>query len=171
MDSFHFDRIEMEEILKKEIDKKYIEAVNSYEFEIQNSESPSADYYINLAFIYWSLAFEYFEFVLPNKISEDWCMIGGDRFMKIIDMGLDKYPNNIELYFWKRYFTHISYGEDFSYEECLELLEKDKKNGDILYFYLYMYYKEKYEREKNQLLIKIKKKLILKHLYIISLLE
>lgn len=34
MDSFHLDRIEMEEILKKEIDKKYIEAVSSYEFEI-----------------------------------------------------------------------------------------------------------------------------------------
>lgn len=162
----------MKEAIEKEIEKKYIEAINYYELDINSNEKPYVESFINLSFIYWCLAFEYFEFILPNGISEEFSLIGGDRFMNIIDKGIEKYPDNIELQFWKKYFIHISYGEEFSYEECIGLLKKSKnEEGDVLYFFLYMFDEEKYEVEKDKLLKKIKGKLILKNLYIISLLE
>lgn len=162
----------MKEAIRKEIEKKYIEAIDYYELDIKNNEKPPVERFINLSFIYWCCAFEYFEFILPNGISEELSLTAGDRFMDVIDMGIEKYPNNIELQFWKKYFNHISYGEEFSYEECIGLLENSQdKSGEVLYFFLYMFDKEKYKIEKDILLRKIKRKLILKNLYIMSLLN
>lgn len=162
----------MKEAIKKEIERKYIEAINYYELDVKNNEKPSVESFINLSFIYWCCAFEYFEFILPNKIPNELSLIGGDRFMDIIAMGIEKYPNNIELQFWKKYFLHIGYGEEFSYEECIELLGNSAdESGEVLYFFLYIFDKERYKEKKDMLLKKIKRKLILKNLYIISLLD
>lgn len=159
----------MESAITKEINKEYIEAVKCYENEIDNSTAP-LESYINLSFLYWCFAFEHFEINIPNNIPEEWSIIGGNRYMKVLELGLDNYSNSIELNFWKRYYSHIIYSEEFSERDCELLLEK---YGDIEsntpYFFLYLFNKEKYEKQRNQLINECERKPTAKNLYIKSI--
>nr|WP_294860048.1 hypothetical protein [uncultured Fluviicola sp.] len=158
--------------LVKEINKQYIEAVKCYESEIADNPLISADEYINLAFLYWSFAFELFEFDLPNNIMNDYSVIGGNRYQEILNLGLDKFPNNIELHFWKRYFQHIIYGEDFSENDCKELLEKFGVEETIVpYFFLHQFDKEKYREKISDLLTICNTIPTAKNLYIESIVK
>src|SRR5206468_8692656 len=104
----------MMEAIIKDRAKDYVNAVVCYEQEIQtNKDSSPVELYINLAFLYWEFAFEKFEFNIPNKIPGSLSILGGNRYQHIIDEGLSRFPNNLELHFWNKYFKHISYGEDF----------------------------------------------------------
>lgn len=157
----------------KEINKDYLEAVKSYEDEINNrSISASLESYINLAFLYWCFAFELFEFNIPNNISEDWSSIGGERYPKVLELGLNIYPDSIELNFWKKYFSHIIYGEEFLEGDCKNLIDKYGDSENVVpYFYLYLFDKKKYEVEKNKLLDECSKQHTAKNIYIRSILE
>lgn len=163
----------MESALIKDIDGNYIEAVKSYEDEIAcdfNSILP--DSYINLAFLYWSFAFELFEFNIPNKINEEYSTIGGNRYKIILDLGLIKYPNNVELYFWKKYFQQIIYGEEFSEKDCQKLLKEYGDSDSIVpYFFLYLFDKEKYKEKRNELLDRCNEHPTAKNIYIKSIIE
>lgn len=163
----------MERALIKEINKNYVEATKSYEDEIaDNITSILPDSYINLAFLYWSFAFDYFGFDIPNNIPENYSIIGYDRYQIVLDLGLSKYPNNLELIFWKKYFQHIINGDDFSFKNCKELLEKYGDNESIVpYFFLYLFDKEKYKEKKNDLLIACYKTPTAKNNYIKSIIE
>jgi hypothetical protein len=156
-----------------EVNKEYIDAVIFYEHEIANhSPEVTPDSFINLSFLYWCFAFEFFEFATPNNIPEYWINIGGNRFLKILEIGLEKFPNNIEVHFWRRYFFHISYGEEFSEIECLDLIEKyGDKESKVLYFYLYLFDKNKYKIQKDDLIEEIKNLPTAKNLYIESILN
>ncbi len=163
----------MENAIIKEINRKYLEAVKVYEDEITNhSISASVNSYINLAFIYWSFAFDLFGFDIPNNIPEDYSIIGGDRYPKILELGLSNYPNNVELNFWKRYFSHIIFGEEFSEKECKLLIEKyGDSESKVPYFFLYLFDREKYKEVKNELIEDANKQPTAKNLYIKSVLS
>lgn len=60
----------MEIAIIYDINKKYIKAVNAYETLIRNNDT-IPDYYINLSFLYWSFAFELYEFTIPNNIPKN----------------------------------------------------------------------------------------------------
>lgn len=162
----------MKEAISNEINKKYIEAVESYENEIgKKSSDVGPDSFINLAFLYWCFAFEFFEFVIPNSISEYWSNVGGDRFPKILKLGLSKYPNNMELHFWEKYFLHISLGKKFSMNDCLKLIETYCDGQSLVpYFFLYQFDKKKYKKERDELLRGTEKIPTAKNIYIKSLL-
>lgn len=163
----------MEVAIIKEINKEYLEAVNYYEDEITNRRlSASLDSYINLAFLYWCFAFELYEFNIPNNISEDWSSIGGKRYSEVLELGLNNYPDSVELNFWKRYFLHITFGEEFPVQDCKQLIEKygDAKSK-VPYFFLYLFDKEKYKEEKVMLIDECNKKPTAKNLYIKSVLN
>jgi hypothetical protein len=156
--------------LKKDIDRNYIEAVKSYEDEIANNRTPLPDSYINLAFLYWSFAFDYFGFDIPNNIPEDYSSIGGNRYQIILGLGLSKYPNNVELNFWKKYYQHIIYGEEFSEKDCKKLLEEYGDSESVVpYFFLYLFNKEKYKKKRNELLDKCNELPTAKNIYIKSI--
>jgi hypothetical protein len=160
----------MNTAISKEINKEYIEAVELYENDIKNSGCLES--YINLAFVYWSFAFEMFEFSMPNNISENWSVIGGNRYPKILELGLNNYPNSIELNFWEKYFSHISFGEEFSESDCKQLIEMYKDNeSSVPFFYLYLFDKKNYEARKNKLLDECNKLPTVKNIYIRSILE
>jgi hypothetical protein len=161
----------MESAIKKEINKEYIEAVKYYEDEIVNNEpSILPDSYINLAFLYWSFAFELFEFNIPNEIAVEYSNIGGTRYKDILDKGLIKYPNNLELHFWKRYFQHIIYGEEFSEQDCKQLFEMYGDNESVVpYFFLYLFDKDKYKERRIQLINKCNECPTAKNIYIKSI--
>ncbi|SFB86281.1 hypothetical protein SAMN05421780_101800 [Flexibacter flexilis DSM 6793] len=163
----------MESALLKDIEGKYIEAVQSYEHEIAGDFSYILpDSYINLAFLYWSFAFELFEFNIPNNINDEYSIIGGNRYKIILDLGLIKFPNNIELHFWKKYFQHIIYGEEFSKNDCESLLREYGDNKTIVpYFFLYLFDKEKYKGKRNELLDRCNKYPTAKNIYIKSIID
>lgn len=163
----------MKDSIIKEINKKYVEAVEGYEDEIQNHEDvASPDTYINLAFLYWCFAFEFFEVVIPNAIPDHWSVKGGDSFLRILNSGLNKFPNNLELHFWKKYFFHIAYGEDFTKGECLQLIGKyNGTQSAVPYFFLYLFNKDKYKEQKMELLKIAEVAPTAKNLYIKSILS
>ena len=163
----------MEEALIKEINKEYIEAVKCYENEIaKNDFSVLPDNYINLAFLYWSFAFELFEFNIPNEIIAEYSIVGGNKYQKILDLGLNYYPNNVELNFWRKYFQHIIYGEDFSKNDCRQLLAKyGDKESKVPYFFLYLFDKERYIKQRNELLNSCDKMPTAKNIYIKSIIK
>lgn len=160
----------MNTAINKDINKEYLEAVKCYENEILNSYFlASLESYINLAFLYWSFAFL---FRVPEDTPEDYSIIGGNRYSKILELGLNNYPNSVELHFWKRYFSHIIYSEEFSVEDCKELIDKYRNNESLVpYFFLYLFDKKKYEVEKNKLLDECRKQPTAKNIYIKSILE
>lgn len=160
-------KLEMKSALIREINREYLEAVNCYEYEIADNEmSGSSNSYINLAFLYWSFAFE---FSIPEDIPEDYSIIGGNRYQIILKLGLKHYPQNAELHFWKEYFQHIIYGEDFSKQDCENLLEKYNDNNLVPYFFLYLFDKEKYREKMAELMLEINVCPIAKNLYIKSI--
>jgi len=159
----------METAIIYDINRAYIQAARAYETLIRN-EGAIADYYINLSFLYWSFAFEWYEFAIPNNIPEYWVKRGGDEFLKVLDLGIEKYSKDIELRFWKRYFLHVSYAEDFTEEACLDLFDLYGDKNKIPYFFLYQYDPIKYEKQRDELLEIIKEKKTAKNLYIESLL-
>ena len=152
-----------------DINKEYIKAVNAYETLIRNNDT-IPDYYINLSYLYWSFAFELYEFTIPNNIPKNLVKKGGNEFIKILNLGIEKYPNDIELHFWKRYFLYISYAKDFTEKQCLNLFNLYGSKNLIPYFFLYQCNNIKYEKQKNELLNTIQGKEIAKNLYIKSLL-
>lgn len=158
--------------LIKDINREYLEAVKYYEEEINNSDLPKLDAYINLAFLYWEFAAEQFEFNMPNNIPEEWSVIGGKRFSKIIDMGLKKYPNSIELHFWKKYLPYRLFSTDFSKNECERLLKVYGKNISLVpYFFLYLFDKEKHKEKIARLTTVCNDVPTAKNLYIKSIIS
>lgn len=158
----------MNSAIIKEINKEYIEAVDYYEKDLKNF--PSLDSYINLAFLYWSFAFEFFEFNQPNNISENWSIVGGNKYSKTLELGLNNYPNSLELNFWKRYFSHISFGDDFSEGDCKNLIKKYELDQSIVpYFFLFLFDEEKYSEKRNELLASCDEVPTTKNLYIKSI--
>ncbi|MDQ0966808.1 hypothetical protein QFZ20_002211 [Flavobacterium sp. W4I14] len=142
----------MDKGIIKDIEKKYIEAVKFYEEEINTKHSPSVNCFINLAFLYWSFATEQIEFNEPNNIADEWSMIGGEKFLSTVDKGLDNYPGNLELVFWKQYFLSRLYIIDFSENDCKDLLKQYEKDASLVpYFFLYLFDKKSYLQEISQL--------------------
>jgi hypothetical protein len=143
----------MNSAIIKDINKQYIKAVVGYENEIAKNKLPDIDIFINLAFLYWSFAAQQIEFNIPNNISDEWSLIGGEKFMSTIDKGLTIYPSNVELHFWKQYFNHRLFMIDFSQSDCKALLEKyDNHTSLVPYFFLYLFDKETYKNQIDRLL-------------------
>ena len=162
----------MEVALNKDIEKKYLEAVNCYENEINSNQSPDIDTYINLAFIYWEFATDLFAFNIPNNIPEEWSLIGGNRYSKIIEMGLEKYPDNLELHFWKRYFLSRLFEQDFTEQDCEQLIKTYVDNKSLVpYFSLYLFNREKYKGQRDKLIEECDNKPTAKYLYIKSIIS
>ena len=135
----------------KDIQKDYISAVHCYEAEILVSEKPQVDTFINLAFLYWEFATEEIEFNIPNGIPEEWGKIGVSRFTEILEMGLSKYPLNVELHFWNRYLRSRLFFDDFTYQDCELLIEKYGDNSLVPYFFLSLTETDKFKRELEML--------------------
>ncbi len=142
----------MKTSIKKDIEKQYIEAVNLYEVDIKE-DNVSPDIFINLAFIYWEFATEQIEFNIPNNIPEEWSLIGGKRFNVIIDIGLEKYTDNLELKFWKRYFAYRLHFIEFSRSECEQMIKEHPESESLIpYFYLYLFDKVKFKHQRDLLI-------------------
>lgn len=135
----------------KDIDKEYIKAVELYESCIACGWV-SLDVYSNLAFLYWEFAAEQISFNEPNNISDDWSLIGGKKYGEILEQGLEQYPDNLELRFWKKYFSYRLFFDEFSQQECEQMIEEHKGDESLIpYFFLYLFDKDKYKFQRDRL--------------------
>lgn len=156
--------------ISKDLEKNYLEAVKYYELALQDN-IPSADAYINLGFLYWEFAAE-FTFNTAYNIPDKWSKIGGEKYPKIIEVGLKQYPESVELHFWKKYFPHRHYFDDFSQKDCERIIEESGDDGSIVpYFFLYLFDKVNYKEKRDQLLKQCEKLPTAKNEYIKSIIK
>lgn len=155
--------------IDKDINKQYNDAVFYYRKSIQENEL-NLEVYLNLAFLYWN--FQDFGFFTYFNISEELRDIGYLQYPEIIEKGIELFPNKVELNFWKKYFQHIIYDEEFSEKDCQKLLEEYDDNENIVpYFFLYLFNKEKYKERRNELLDQCNEHPTAKNIYIKSIIE
>jgi len=158
-----------EQAIARELNGEYIEAVKLYEAQLRDASNIPIDVYINLAFLYWEFAAEEIEFNDPNDIPGKWSTIGGKRYPEIIKLGLKEYPRSVELHFWRKYFPHRLFFDDFSQRECEQLVEKyGDKESLVPYFFLYLFDNEKYKKKRDGLCKDCRKLATAKNLYILG---
>ena len=156
-----------DQALQKDIHKEYLEAVELYEESVKRREAVSA--FINLSFLYWQISLE-FAFRDCYNIPDKWASIGMDRYEALLDEAVNLYPKSAEVYFWKRYFSHIWMGEELSIEDVLQILESSSENKLIPYFFLYLHDNDRYQNYMKEIIALAEKEPIAKHLYILSVL-
>lgn len=155
--------------IDKDVNKQYNDAAIYYQKSIDENEL-NIDVYINLAFLYWN--FQDYGFFTYFNISDELREIGYQKYPEILEKGIKQFPKNVELRFWQRYFSHIFYGEEFSENDCIILMEKYKDDKNIVpYFFLYLFGKDKYKYFRNLLLEECIKYPTAKNLYIKSMIE
>jgi hypothetical protein len=160
-----------EEAVRQDIAQNYDEAIKNYEDAIFENEATHTDAFTNLAFIYWSLANEP-PFAFEPGVSDRWSIIAGERFQIILEIGIQRQPDTLELIFWKRYFAHIVFGEDFTPEECKAMIESHSASASrVPYFFLWLFDKKTYLPERAELLIQCEKVKTAKNRYIASVLS
>jgi hypothetical protein len=138
--------------LEKELNKDYLTAVQLYKNQISGSSVTAQEDYINLAFLYWLFAADY-GFAEYYSIPQELRDKGGEEYSKILDLAIAKYPNSVELKFWARYFPHRHYFVEFPRHECERMItESTEEESLIPYFYLYLFDKKRYKKQKERLL-------------------
>lgn len=155
--------------LRLDQNKEYEMAIALYERSVQSNEF-ELNAYINLSFLYWQTASE-FAFKDTYHISNKIFNISFDRYEEVLNMGIILFPNNAELHFWKVYFPHIILGEELYQDEVLEIVNTYDNTSLVPYFFLYLFNKEKYIKERKMLLKECSKLPIAKNLYIKSIIE
>jgi len=158
--------------ISKDINKEYLEAVKYYESEIKNQEIVSIKSFANLAFLYWAFAYQQIEFNDVYNIPDEWSIIGGESFLKVIDKGLEIYPESLELNFWKEYFSYRLSLTEFSEKDCVNLLIKYGEDESLIpYFFLQLFNKELYKDKVTLLLANCKAEPTAKNNYIQSFIK
>jgi hypothetical protein len=105
-----------------------------------------------LAFIYWESVTQFY-YSNGKIISEKLKVVGIEKYQKTLHEGMMVFPNNPELHFWEKYFLHRGIFEDFSENECIEILNKYGRNESLVpYFFLYLFDKELYKKQRDELL-------------------
>ncbi len=159
------------EAVRQDIAENYDEAIKNYEDAIREDENVHTDAFTNLACMYWTLA-NGPPFIFEAGITDRWSAIAWDRYPIILEMGFKRQADTLELIFWKRYFAHIVFGEDFTPEECKAMIESHSASESrVPYFFLWLFDKEKYIPERAELLRQCEKERTTKNRYIISILS
>ena len=131
---------------------EFLEAVKLYEDKILYGSDATEDDYINLAFLYWQFAADY-GFYCYYNIPEELGVKGDKEYPRIIKEAIDKFPNSLELKFWERYFPHRHYFDEFTQEEIEKMIAEHEGDDSLIpYFYLYLFDKQKYKKERDKLL-------------------
>lgn len=159
---------EINSALKAEYNGEFLKAVKHYESVLHTNSIPPIEAYINLAFIYWEFAAEG-TFLKTNGIPFKWREIGGEKYPEIIELGLQRYPRSVELNFWRKYFPHRHYYDEFTQKECEHIVEQYGDDESLVpYFFLYLFDKNKYKDKRSELLRQCAEAPTAKNRYILS---
>lgn len=152
--------------IEQDVKGDYIKASELYErsIEIENF----SDAYINLAVLYFQFTDVGINATshLPLKFIKK----SFSRYEEVINEGINKFPNNSEMKFWKKYFNYRAIGDSLSAGEVLDIMKEDESNV-IPYFFLYLTEPEKYKNQKAVLINQCHQLLTSKNKWILSIIE
>ena len=157
-----------ERAIQKDISQDYIKSLELYEKSVQKEEN--IDAFINLSFLYWEISTEFAfrdQFGIPDK----WLSIGADRYDSLLDQAIMLYSKNAEPFFWKKYFDHISLGEELTEGDVCKILESTDENKLIPHFFLSLFSPMKYQNQTEEIISLARKEPTAKNLYILSMLK
>ncbi|MBS1919590.1 MAG: hypothetical protein JST17_05010 [Bacteroidetes bacterium] len=161
------------EIYKKALSfdtsKDYVNAVIFYEQSISANEI-IRDAFINLSFIYWHSAAE-FAWADYHNIPHSMREKGAKKYQEIIKLALKYFPDDVELHFWEKYFPHRLFFDPLTQEEVLHIVWRYSKKSLVPYFFLYLFDKVHYKRERDKLLLKCNEEKTAKNIYIATLIR
>lgn len=103
---------------------RLVEAADLYE-ALLDSEHESVEVFLNLLVLYWQVTD--FGFWVGHGLPEEFVGRAGQRLHDLLEDGVKKYEENIEAISWKRYILWADLDEPFSTEDCLALLEQDRR--------------------------------------------
>jgi hypothetical protein len=155
--------------LQLDIYQRYPEALIEYEKSIACGEH-IIDAYINVAFIYWRSAVEFCwadACYLPNWMRG----LGGARYVEILDLAADLFPEVADIYFWRRYLEHRSIYTDFEEHEVIDIIVNYKLTSMDPYFFAYLFDEEKYKAQRDDILRACAALPICKYLYVKPIIE
>jgi len=156
--------------IKQETKKNYSKAIFYYLKDLDSDKVSSKEIYINLAFLYWLFSTDY-GFSHSNNISKE-LVSKGESYLNILNDGIEIYPNDFELMFWKKYMKSREIGEGLKEEEYLKLMSEYQLRGNLIpYFVLSFFNENKYAKEIGELLILCSKLKGSKYAYIKAIIE
>lgn len=162
---------ELNKAIQAEEAEYYETAIAIYKDMLGQEDTP-LDAFINLAFLYFIFAAEPF-FAERNKLStKTKAEIKDNGYTSVINKGLAKYPDSIELHFWASYFPNRTYFKPFSKEDCLKIIETYRDGPSLVpYFYLKTFKEGTYQIENEALFEQCKQVKTAKNNYILSFID
>jgi hypothetical protein len=97
-------------------------AAAAYEAVLARGERPLPTI-LNLAILYWQSTD--YGMSAANKLAPTFVALAGKRFPELLAEAQRSFPLSVEAEFWSKYIRWADSGEDFSAEECTQLLRRD----------------------------------------------
>jgi len=136
--------------IQEDIDVNYFAAIDIYE-QLIDLNVATLSVFSNLSFIYWRFA-AHVGFRSSHNISDEWIERGDINYKIVINKGLEKYPESVELRFLSKYFLHRLGIIDFSRQECEEIIRSYRLKSLLPYFYLYLFDDAEFKQQRDLLL-------------------
>lgn len=128
--------------------KNYLTA--AYYYELAVMEERTSNSFIDLAVFYFQ--FTDIGINAASQLPLDFISTAFARYDLVLDRGIDAFPSNSEMLFWRLYFRHRAvYYDDLSESDVLSILDRDGSSL-VPYFFLYLLEPTKYENERQKLL-------------------
>lgn len=154
------------EALRNDMEGNFREAIAQYEQALAIDSAP-LDAYLNLAFLYWQCID--FGFLAYHSLDDIFVDSAAIRYKVILQEAEYRYPDSIEVRFWKLYFDYITLGINDIIMECHNLAHQDNL---VPYFFLFAHSGgNQYGEQAKQLIERCKKVPTAKNRYIQSVLE
>jgi hypothetical protein len=104
-------------------DGRLLNAADLYE-KVLEREGRSLEIFLNLAVLYWQVSD--FGFWAEKGLPEKFVKHAGVRLYDLLDAEFNAYRKCEEARFWKKYILWADLGEEFSAEECEDMLRNDQ---------------------------------------------
>jgi len=138
--------------LAHDVAGEYKQAVAVYERIILQPQAP-VEAFANLSFIYWESGAQ------QPKANDKAAPLAASvmpwqRCSWVLKAGLQRYPKDLELSFWAKYYPYRGVFEDFSADDCRQLLVTCVNHNQTLmpYFFLSLFDEELYSAETARIL-------------------
>jgi hypothetical protein len=157
--------------LAHDVAGEYEQAATVYERVIMHPQAP-VEAFANLSFIYWEAVWQ-LSFTNGSTTPLALQQLPVDSCSRVLTAGLQRYPHDLELSFWARYYPYRGIYDKFSEADCRQLLADCVDHNQTLmpHFFLSLFDKASYRAEVTQILITSQQFPTAKNRYVASIIE
>lgn len=159
--------------LAHDVAGQYEQAAAAYEQAIGQPQAP-VEAFANLSFIYWEAsAQQSMTFANGTAVPLAWGSRSFDSCFRVLAAGLQRYPQDLELSFWSRYFPYRGVFNDFSAADCQQLLATCTNHNHTLmpWFFLSLFDENQYRAEVTAILAACARQPTAKNRWVASILH